>query len=745
MKEKLLFSLFLAATLALFVAMLFRFGEKQKLLGEGYRSDIRPPVLFVTNTSTARTLHATSTLMVNRTTSTFEYGRFYVDQDGNVFASGTFRATGASTFLGGITVTGGCTGCGTSFGESWVISNNALTPSTSFGIHVPVSSTFQDTLHVTGILRTSSTAVFGGIINDLVAATSFFHSMRFFRSGYTSIAFPDIYADDDSLQLAGTSAGSGIVTISSFLGVNTSTPSSTLSVHGNGLFSGAVTSSNIFSTGTLGVVSLSTLTGGLHSGASSTFQNSLHVTGAFNASSSVKFHAPAGVPALQIGSSTFPFVVDTSGKVGLGTTTPFATLSISDDNDGTMYSFAKNNRFLIRGDGVVFWGTAAGNGLLSWDTGKAIVGGQSGSVLELHAGGAAQATLDTVGLGLGNTTPAAKLHVTGSSLVTASSTFQNSLHVTGNLNASSTVLFHAPAGVDAFAVGSSTRLFTIGIDGKAGAGTSTPGGTFSISDTAANGVKSLLINNRFVFSGDGILTWGATPVQGRLSWDTGKAIVGAQSGQNLSLHAGDVERIFISSDGRVGINTATPESGTILHVVGSSIFTASSSFANDLTVSRNLMSSGTIALADGYTMKTALKSAGGTILSVTTTDIITMRTFDRAVTIRSVETVLDCPSGCNTPPNTQHGIRFNFRHGTNRVVSTTADSLFTNDVFAYSSTTILSYCPSGTYSTACTLQPAWGDNTLAANETLWFTASTTALSASTSPTNLTVIIKFSED
>ena len=48
-------------------------------------------------------------------------------------------------------------------------------------------------------------------------------------------------------------------------------------------------------------------------------------------------------------------------------------------------------------DGVVKWGSSKDYGLLTWDTGKAIVGGQSGKALEFQAGGSLAATIDTGG------------------------------------------------------------------------------------------------------------------------------------------------------------------------------------------------------------------------------------------------------------------------------------------------------------------------------------------------------------
>ena len=53
--------------------------------------------------------------------------------------------------------------------------------------------------------------------------------------------------------------------------------------------------------------------------------------------------------------------------------------------------------FECNADGVVKWGSSKDYGLLTWDTGKAIVGGQSGKDLELQADSEKMMTLDGVG------------------------------------------------------------------------------------------------------------------------------------------------------------------------------------------------------------------------------------------------------------------------------------------------------------------------------------------------------------
>jgi hypothetical protein len=46
--------------------------------------------------------------------------------------------------------------------------------------------------------------------------------------------------------------------------------------------------------------------------------------------------------------------------------------------------------------------------------------------------------------------------------------------------------------------------------------------------------------------------------QGILSWDTGKVIIGASSGNNLEVYANGSAKVFVSGSGNVGIGTTSP-------------------------------------------------------------------------------------------------------------------------------------------------------------------------------------------
>ena len=112
------------------------------------------------------------------------------------------------------------------------------------------------------------------------------------------------------------------------------------------------------------------------------------------------------------GSSTSMRIHD-SGRVGIGTTSPSATLHLSDASNSSTTTFSANGRITMTGDGVLNWGSSAQYGQLTWDTNKAIVRGKSGTALHLGAAGNSNhMVIDTSGrVGIGTTSPSGNLHV----------------------------------------------------------------------------------------------------------------------------------------------------------------------------------------------------------------------------------------------------------------------------------------------------------------------------------------------
>ena len=101
-------------------------------------------------------------------------------------------------------------------------------------------------------------------------------------------------------------------------------------------------------------------------------------------------------------------------KIGIGTTNPVSKLHITDAGTSGVYSLQLNNRFKFRGDGVMYWGSDANYGLLSWGNSKTYVGALSGKDLALYANGSEKMTITKDGnVGISTLTPKGKLDLGG--------------------------------------------------------------------------------------------------------------------------------------------------------------------------------------------------------------------------------------------------------------------------------------------------------------------------------------------
>jgi len=104
--------------------------------------------------------------------------------------------------------------------------------------------------------------------------------------------------------------------------------------------------------------------------------------------------------------------IDSSGNVGIGTTSPDSKLQVNTSSTSDV-AINANGRLKIIGDGVMKWGSSAGHGELSWNSGYALYRGQSGNGIKLQVNGASTVmTLNTSGnVGIGTASPATKLHI----------------------------------------------------------------------------------------------------------------------------------------------------------------------------------------------------------------------------------------------------------------------------------------------------------------------------------------------
>lgn len=108
---------------------------------------------------------------------------------------------------------------------------------------------------------------------------------------------------------------------------------------------------------------------------------------------------------------------------------------------------------------------------------------------------------------------------------------------------------------------SNTERMRITAGGNVGIGITNPAFKLDISASATyDGMRvSIGGTSKIILYADGVATWGPSADYGRLTWDTGKAIVGALSGQSLSLGAnGSWDQLYINTSGNVGIGTINP-------------------------------------------------------------------------------------------------------------------------------------------------------------------------------------------
>lgn len=312
--------------------------------------------------------------------------------------------------------------------------------------------------------------------------------------------------------------------------------------------------------------------------------------------------ATVGTTRISTGTSYF------TGSVGINTQTPTTTLDVNGiiravtsvtssllniDNiqiDGNRISATTGNieldtHFRVTSSDVFEWGASYGQGLLSWDTNKVMMGARTTNNLEIWGGGSSRIFVSSSGLvGIGTSSPNKKLHVyDGASGVTAydlkgvniESDGITGINILSTNAQSGRIYFGAPISNTAGSIeyfhsatlangymklraGGGDRIYISG-SGDVGIGTSTPsekldvagdvyiggsGGTIGGTNLANGwlriGTTLALDPNEIVFGGD--------------------ANIGTSTAQPLNIKTSDASRIYITSDGNIGINTTTPNS-----------------------------------------------------------------------------------------------------------------------------------------------------------------------------------------
>jgi hypothetical protein len=142
------------------------------------------------------------------------------------------------------------------------------------------------------------------------------------------------------------------------------------------------------------------------------------------------------------GGLTRALTIDSSQRVGIGTTSPGKTLEVStaSTTDGIALSRAGSNRVLLTADGLITWGATANQGTLTWDANQAIIRAAASNSLVFAANNSSEhARIDTSGRLLVGTSSSSVLAYSSepSIQVESNSYFKSSLSVFNNENTDS--------------------------------------------------------------------------------------------------------------------------------------------------------------------------------------------------------------------------------------------------------------------------------------------------------------------
>jgi hypothetical protein len=361
-----------------------------------------------------------------------------------------------------------------------------------------------------------------------------------------------------------------------------------------------------------------------------------------------------GVMLLETADSTGAITervrIDSTGKVGIGVASPVYVLDVAGGNgNGIRYTSTGGVTTIVADSGGTIGqvGTITNHPLrlITNSSEKALI--TTGGQIQVGDGSAAAPVLsfgsdpdtgifrpsaDQIGISLGGTT---RLYMTGQSayfgngvssaapsVPTIRATAGSGTNIagadlqlaggegTGSGAGGAIRLFTAAAGTSGTTLNALTERMRIDSAGNVGIGTTAPGAKLDVNAASSSEEVRLRVGstNKVVLGSDGTLKWGSAANAGTLTWDTGRAIIHSQTGQDLTFGSGSTaDRMRIDSAGNVGIG-GTPTLSSKLSVLGGPINSDDSIFIFDAArqVARMRMSSG-IAMIES----TFFSGAGG--------------------------------------------------------------------------------------------------------------------------------------
>jgi hypothetical protein len=253
-----------------------------------------------------------------------------------------------------------------------------------------------------------------------------------------------------------------------------------------------------------------------------------------------------------------------NNKLGIGTTSPAGNLDVVPDTDG----YARIGRAYVGNVGHADWAgyghidvrNGSSYALLQSTAGHTILNAASGQHLSFRINNntADMMRISSAGnVGIGETSPEAKLHIKNASAGTFTAS-NSQLLIENNTTVRLSMVSPAANGCKiefgdindqdvgminydhsnnymAFTTNASEKM-RIASTGNVGIGTQSPGALLDIGD-------------RIYLKNDGTIHWGSAAAHGVLSWDTGRAIVSSLGTNNLDLKAPSGKQVVVNESG----------------------------------------------------------------------------------------------------------------------------------------------------------------------------------------------------